>query len=214
MQHDQVLSKLLDGISFHDIDNSDDIVFALNSDLEITYVNQGWVRFAERNGGDTVAERWSVGRRFMDAIPLILQPFYREHFAKVFAENRPWEHQYECSSPALYRRFHMLSYPLGDAERILVVNSLVQEMPHTGPLCEPIEQVYRNQDGLIIQCCHCRRVRRNGLNQQWDMVPSWVEVIPPNTSHGLCYPCISYYYASSTKSDRDFPETLKTGEVG
>ena len=213
MHCDPVLSKLLDGLSFQDIDNSDDIIFALNADLEITYVNQGWLRFAERNGGDTVAERWSVGRRFMDAIPFALQPFYREHFAKVLAENRPWEHQYEYSSPALYRQFHMLSYPLGDAERILVVNSLVQEDPHQEKLCEPNEGVYRNQDGLIIQCCHCRRVRRNGLKQQWDMVPSWVAVIPPNTSHGLCYPCNSYYYASSINTDRGFPETFHTYEL-
>ncbi len=212
MHFDPVLSKLLDGLSFQDLDNSDDIVFALNADLEITYVNQGWVRFAERNGGGV--ERWSVGSRFMDAIPMILRPFYLENFAKVLAESRPWEHQYECSSPALYRRFHMLSYPLGDAERILVVNSLVQEQPHTEILYEPNEGLYRNRDGLITQCCHCRRVRRNGSNQQWDMVPSWVAVIPPNTSHGLCYPCISYFYSSSTNTDRGFPETFNTYEIG
>jgi PAS domain-containing protein len=109
MQCDPVLSKLLDGLSFQDLDNSDDIVFALNADLEITYVNQGWVRFAERNGGSDVNKKWSVGSRFIDAIPLILRPFYLENFAKVLVENRPWEHQYECSSAALYRRFHMLS---------------------------------------------------------------------------------------------------------
>ncbi len=213
MHYDPVLSKLLDGLSFQDIDNADDIVFALNAALEITYVNHGWIRFAENNGGDTVSERWSVGSRFMDAIPSFLRPFYREHFAKVFAENRPWEHQFECSSPDLFRRFHMLSYPLGEAERILVVNSLVQEDPHTEILCEPNEGLYRNQEGLVIQCCHCRRVRRNGLNQQWDMVPSWVAAIPPNTSHGLCYPCISYYYASSINADRGFPEPFQTREV-
>jgi hypothetical protein len=142
----------------------------LSPDLTITYVNQGWSKFAERNGGDNIASTWAIGSRFMDAIPLVLQPFFLENFAKAIKENRPWEHHYECKSADVYRRFFMLSYPLGNGKRILVVNTIAQETPHRGTLCEPIDDLYRNQHGLITQCCHCRRIRRNGLKKQWDTI--------------------------------------------
>jgi len=48
----------------------------------------------------------------MDAIPLVLQPFFRQHFAAVLQEDRPWEHLYECSSPEQLRLFHMLVFSL------------------------------------------------------------------------------------------------------
>jgi hypothetical protein len=179
------------------LDSSQDTIFGLRPDLTLAYFNQGWTDFAIRNGGEPQISRdWTLGRNIQDAIPLVLQSFFSHNFARCLEQQRPWEHLYECSSADLYRRFIMTAYPLKSAKGFLIVNSLIQEVRHNRTAGKPLEENYRTSDGLIIQCCHCRRVRRNGSDNAWDWVPDWVAAFPPHTSHGLCEPCFGFYFPS------------------
>lgn len=143
------------------IHTSENTVYGVRPDLTLAYVNLGWTRFAALNGGEPhISSEWNLGRCIEDAIAPVLRPFFSDNFSKCLRERRPWEHFYECSSAELYRKFCMKTFPLGKSEGLLIVHSLVREIPQTGLAHEPLEENYRHPTGLIIQCCHCRRVRR------------------------------------------------------
>ena len=178
-----------------------DTIYGLTPDLKLAYFNQGWTQFALRNGGEPEISRdWSLGRRILDAIPTALRPYFVENFGRCIAQCSPWEHEYECSSLEINQRFVLRAYPLQRSQGILVVNSPVYAGAPLGEACAPVEANYRNSDGLIIQCCHCRRVRRIGARKAWDRVPEWVSKFPHDTSHGICEPCFGFYYGGKRQS--------------
>jgi hypothetical protein len=188
--------------SKQELDAQPGAVFGLWSDYTLAYLNPAWQRFAAENEGQPeVASRWGLGAYFFDAIPHSLEPFYRELLEgapEPGLELHPINHEYECSSPELYRVFHLLLYTLPKRQGYLFVNSLVVERPHDPderPPHAPHEQEYRNEDGMATQCSHCRRFQRPGDAEQWDWVPEWVKDNPPKTSHGICPICSDYYYA-------------------
>ena len=208
--HDPDFQRLLDPFRLPTIHVSDNTVYGVRPDLTLSYVNRGWSNFAAKNGGEPlISSQWGLGCCVGDAIPPVLQPFFFDNFAKCLRERRPWVHLYECSSAEVYRKFSMKSFPLGEGEGLLIVHSLVQESSHTDIGCEPLETIYRNEDGLIVQCCHCRRVRRTG-KIRWDWVPAWLAIPPKNTSHGLCEPCFGYYYPPLRSLSSGFPEPFRT----
>ena len=195
------------------IHDAEETIYAMRPDFTLAYVNVGWMRFAARNGGEPmISLNWPIGCCVEDAIAADLRPFFAENFAKCLSERRPWQHQYECSSPELHRSFVMMTYPLGAGEGLLVINSLVQETTHTRSAHEPLEILYRDKHGIIHQCCHCRRVQRCGTEPIWDWVPDWVTACPKNTSHGLCEPCFGFYYPKQRGFTKGFPETFQTRE--
>ena len=60
---------------------------------------------------------------------------------------------------------------------------------------QPTGDAYRDAQGMVHQCCHCRRMSNLAHPGRWDWVPVWVERFPPNTSHTLCGPCFAFYYS-------------------
>ena len=183
------------------LSTSEDTIYGLWPDLTLAYVNQGWTQFASENGGGSeISRNWSIGRNIRDAIPPDLKPVFEQGYSKCLNENRPWEHEYECSSAEQHRRFLMRAYPLKDSQGLLIVNSTIYQGRHTEEPHEPVERDYLTADGLIIQCCHCRRVRRVASYKAWDWVPKWVVHCPPYTSHGICEPCYGFFYGSKRHS--------------
>lgn len=177
---------------------SEDTIYGLWPDLTLAYFNEGWTQFASRNGGEPeISLNWKLGRNIEEAIPEVLRPFFKSGFDQCLAENQPWEHSYECSSGETYRCFMLRAYPLKGSRGILVVNSPICSGTHVSEAKSPDENNYRNSDGFIVQCCHCRRVRRPGIKKAWDFIPEWIAKFPPNTSHGLCEPCFGFFYGNS-----------------
>ena len=106
-------------------------------------------------------------------------------------------HDYECSSDTVYRRYHQIVYPIGGREGLLVVNSLVVERlnhPDRRPARAADELFYVDENGLIYQCAHCRRVKNVREGERWDWVPEWVKRCPECTSHVFCPTCFRHYY--------------------
>ena len=208
---DTHFERLLGRFRMEVIHFSENTIYGVRPDLTLAYVNLGWQHFASQNGGEpNISSEWNLGCCIENAIAPILRPFFLDNFAKCLRENRPWEHLYDCSSAELYRKFCMKTFPLGHNEGLLIVHSLVREIPQTGLTSEPLEENYRNEEGLVIQCCHCRRVRRNDTSNLWDWIPEWVTSPLPYTSHGLCDPCSGFYYPPQDDLFTQFPETFRT----
>jgi hypothetical protein len=82
------------------------------------------------------------------------------------------------------------------SEGLLAINSLRVERLHDVPSLAGLEEVYRQDSGLIVMCGHCRRTRRAvGDPDIWDWVADYVAKQPSQVSHGLCDACLEYHYA-------------------
>lgn len=195
MSSDSNFAELLKNYFPERLLTSEDTIYGLRPDLTLSYFNEGWTQFARDNGGEPAISRdWPIGRNFQEAIPLELRPFFEVHFEKCLDEHCPWDHQYDCSSPSKCRRFLMRAYPLKSGQGILVVNSPIYESGSNCEASEIDEEQYRTAEGLIIQCCHCRRIRRRSTKKAWDKISEWATHFPRNTSHGVCEPCFGHFY--------------------
>jgi hypothetical protein len=177
-----------------ELEDDESVVYLLDNHLRILYCNKAWDEFAERNGGVHLRRKEQVGRHVLDSTPEPLKAFYRSAFERALAEHHPWEHLYECSSPGLYREFHMQVLPLQAPLSLVVVNSLVVEKAHERIIQAPLTALYRTTGGVITMCMHCRRTRRNKGANIWDWVPDFLASPPDDVSHGLCPTCFRYYY--------------------
>jgi hypothetical protein len=167
-------------------------------DHRIAYLNPAWLRLGAANGAPSSAGTGALGVDLRLAAPPALRPFYTQLFAKATATREVQGHDYECSSPDLHRTFHMAVYPCATGA-LVIVHSLLREVPHPGRAMPPLEGLYRNERGVIVQCSNCRRIRRPGAEEEgratWDWVPEYVAQMPRMTSHGICALCSEYYYS-------------------
>jgi hypothetical protein len=182
-------------------------VYGVWSDLRLAYTNPAWFLFAQRNGGQHITEDWPIGRPVLDAVPEIGRHWYSEFFAEALRrqkESHPKQHEYECSSSKLYRRFVMTAYPLENSQKGLVlVHSLsvqTAQPSEAAPvlLLEALAR-YTQSTGLIRQCMHCRRVCRPHDPDRWDWVPALVDEPQRNVTHGLCGICLEHFYPGHPK---------------
>lgn len=137
---------------------------------------------------------YQQGRALLDSIPAVLTRFYLEHLELVCRRREIWEHDYECSSNNLFRRFRMRVAPLSDSSELLVVNSLLFEGEHQAIVAARMPETYVSSEGIVTMCSHCRRVRRMNDQSTWDWAPDYVAHPPHKISHGLCGICLDYHY--------------------
>lgn len=172
-------------------------VIGLWGDARIALLNSGWHRFAHENTGAQVIERWPLGSDFFSAISGVLRDYYGEAFARVVRTQQPWEHSYDCHSPTTGRQFRMRALPLAQGA-LLLVHSLVVSYPAWFDGDEPLRlralEHYVGADGILRQCCNCRRTQRATSPTTWDWVPELVARPPPNASHGICQTCMKQVY--------------------
>ena len=173
------------------------VTFCLDSALRITYCNLAWDQFALLNDGSHLARPAVIGRCILDFISGPDHDYYAEAYKRVLTTNESWEHEYECSSTQIYRKFRLRVFPMQKISGLLVVNSLLTESAQLARSEQPLEHLYRTQEGLLIMCSSCRRTRRNNPGIPiWDWVPGFLEPMAERVSHAICAPCKELYYPS------------------
>lgn len=177
--------------------SSPNTCFALTESLDISYCNPAWDHFARENGGgpEVMAAR-VLHRPLLEFVPAELQARIIGLFAKARAEALMQSHDYDCSSPQLFRLFRMQVYPLRPGSGFVVINSLRVERPHRRQAYGPDDARYRRKNGIIQMCANCRRTCRVSEPNMWDWVPDYVQASRRDVSHGLCPFCREYYYGS------------------
>ena len=197
--------EMLSGVDFQTLEREPQSIYALSDQFKLIYLNPAWFRFAQENDGEpAISQRFPIGSDFTQAISDPLRTFYVDHFLKVLQDGAVWEHDYECSSPELFRIFHEAAYRMHDKHGILVMNSLLIETEHT-PADGPDalnEKIYRHPSGLITQCAYCRRFQRDRQPDRWDWNPEWVRHAPARVSHSLCAICFDYYFKHNETAPR------------
>jgi hypothetical protein len=166
-------------------------IVVLDPDGKILWTNPAWERFARENGGHDL-ERFAS---YYAGIGPVLRGFYESAFANALLTGAVYVQEYECSSPDVFRKFHLQAMPVA-GKGLLLTHSLLVERPHEhqqAPAAAAPPDRYRGANGIVVQCSNCRRVRRAG-EEVWDWVRDWVAASPPNTSHGICAPCLGFYW--------------------
>jgi hypothetical protein len=202
---DPSFERLLAGFYRQPLDEGDDVIYGVWPDLTLAYSNARWAQFAVENDGADVLVRWTLGASVRSAFGADLDPFYTRAFAEVLATGRIWQHTYTCPSPRQMRWFNMRALPLG-RDGLLVWNSLVSaavlaEPPGRRPSATP----YRDTNGMVTQCSHCRRVQvaaSQPAQSDWHHVPAFIKRAPSRTTHGLCPICFMYHYKSVLTPDQ------------
>ncbi len=164
--------------------------YVVSPERTLVRFNPAWAQFARANHGEHVLTQWPRHSSLLAAIPEVLRAFYVTHFAAACRTGERWEHDYECSSDQVYRRFRMTAYPFGDF--LVVSHALLVERAHDRQASAAGDGYLH--DGVVVMCSHCRLVRRAPPATAWDWVPELVAAMPENVSHGLCPPCLEYYY--------------------
>ena len=79
------------------------VIFCLDLNLEITYCNPAWDRFAMENGGNELCRPAVNGRNILEFIDGPQRDYYARTYKRLLTRAEPWEHEYECSSKGVYR---------------------------------------------------------------------------------------------------------------
>jgi hypothetical protein len=194
-RYEQSFIAKLVGIDFYTLENSPHSIFALSEALKLIYFNKAWFNFAQSNNGEPdISLRFPLGTSIESAISgKLIKDFYIENYKEVFLSKKVWKHEYECSSPEVYRLFREDAYPLKNGEGIVVVNSLIVEKTFNDDSSEGIRS-YVATNGIITQCSNCRKTQRPDELLIWDWVSTLVVRPPSNVSHSLCPVCFDYYW--------------------
>lgn len=181
---------------------SPNVIYGMWADFRLAYINEAWFTFAAENRGESeISRNWSIGRSIFEAIPGDLTAFYRDKFEDCLRSGDHWTHEYECSSDQVYRKYHQVSYPL-EKKGLIVVNSLMVETAHEPGCSAAIGDdisIYFDEDQIVHQCCHCRRVNNMRQIERWDWVPLFIRKPEPRTTHGICPHCLNHYYPEAKK---------------
>ncbi len=174
-------------------------VVGLWPDYRMAYQNPAWFAFASANDSEPAISRdWPIGRSLMEAVPEELKPFYRGAFNRCLVKGKPWHHDYECSSDAVLRHFHLTAYPLVQRQGLLIVHSLTREIlpDDEGRRAVPFSfSQHRDRHGFVHQCANCRRVQNLAQGPDcWDWVPSLIKTPYGMVSHSICPICLAYYH--------------------
>ena len=194
---DNAFATLLTSSHLHLLEDHPHTVYGVWDDLTLAYMNPAWFSFARRNGAEqTIPGAWSIGRSTLEAIPECLKTWYLSFFtaASLTEGSAPRQHEYECSSAELHRRFLMKVYPVKGAKGrgFIIVNSLRFEIPHVKMdrvTMPPAAQAYTDETGLMTQCVNCRRVQSQAEPSSWHWIPEWVRQVAPNIRPALCPAC-------------------------
>jgi hypothetical protein len=185
---------LLPAFPRHVLEQPDVNVAVLDTRFRLLWVNPAWDEFALANNGRAGVREYPT---YLEAIQGPLRAHFTAALEHALGSGEVFEQDYECSSPDVLRQFHMRVLPFA-SQGLVVEHTLVASSQHEDGEAA-IERHFTNDDGLIVQCSNCRRVRRLGITETWAWVPAWVSRSHPRTSHGLCSPCTRFYWGKGRR---------------
>jgi hypothetical protein len=171
---------------------SPDVVCIVDRDLRLMGFNDAWAAFARDNNGASILERYPLGSSIsVGEEPL--RSYIASKYRHAIENNTIFEQQYECSRPSAFRIFHQTAYPLNGGTGLVITHHLSVEKPHEQN-AEVFSTRFVDENGIVTQCQNCRKVRDAQDTHTWYWVPALLEQPLPNVSHGICVPCMDYYY--------------------
>jgi len=195
---DPVYRPLIAHLDLAAIEASADPTYAVDRSFVIRALNSAYLEFGRANGHPLVGHDHGLGCPLFASMDPPAREFYVRAYMTALAEHRPFHQDYECSSPAVFRRFRLSAYPLPGGSGLMISNHLVHEAP-CGLRPTAVSEVHTTAEGVIVQCCHCRKVQNHVAPNTWDWVPDLVSERHPDVSHTFCPACLEHYYPEAAE---------------
>ncbi len=169
------------------------IVYQVDADDRIVYVNDAWDAFAHQNDGAVVTAVRVVGRPVWDFISdLTTRAIYRQIFKRIRAGNE-MRFDYRCDSPSYRRAMEMqISRPNDDGHVEFRSVTIAEEHRQLPPEAR----------WLIPSGIESPMQRVCGWCNRFDVAGAWMEIEealpqlrlmehpnPPKVTHGICESC-------------------------
>lgn len=172
---------------------SRDTIYVLDSQLRMRGYNASYARVARRIGGRPWLRSYGLGFPVLEGFT----GFYAEHYGRVYrhclAEGAPYAAVYGCATPESFGWYREAVSQLATGDGLLVRHQLLESIERD-EAADYDERAHRNDDGLVLQCCHCERVRDNRRPDAWEWLPDLRAIPDLELSHGLCPHCLDTYY--------------------
>ncbi len=168
----------------------EDLIYRLNRQDEIVFVNEAWDRFALANDAPDVTAEHVLGRPIWEFITdLSTQQIYRDLLARV-REGRSVRFPFRCDSPAERRFLEMHIHLMEDGQIEFRTQTLSIERRPAVPLLA--RQASPSRD-LLRMCSWCKKVFADG---EWVDIEEGIERLRlfeapalPMITHGMCDHC-------------------------
>ena len=192
---DPIFRCHLAGYDLRRLGASRDTIYLLDAALRIRGFNAEYVRYARRNGGRGLLQRYGLGAAVLEGFTAFYAAHYRDVFRACLDERRPCSNFCFVSSVRAFGRFRQTIEPLKNGNGLLVSHRLVESTVRSEAKgFDPL--VHLSGDGLVLRCCHCDRIRNHQMKGRWDWLPDEAGDPRYETSHGICPQCRDTYYPS------------------
>lgn len=169
---------------------SNDIIYRLNKQDEIFFVNEAWDRFAGANAGEGLASSRVFHRPLWDFITDVTTcELYRQILKQVRA-GRPICFTFRCDSPTCRRQMAMEIHNGKDGTVEFRTHTLSDEEREAVP--SMAANAVRSDEMLRV-CGWCKKV---AVSSSWEEVEVAVERLQlferkifPSLTHGICEAC-------------------------
>lgn len=183
---DDALRAALEKFGLRRLAESGDVVYAVDSELKLCFVNGTYKELANACRDGAVLDEYPLGSSIVEGIA----PPLREHFTDLFegamGGRDPVAADYHCHTPTEERLFRCMIYPL-DGEGLLMIHGPLSSRPWPPSELDEL----RDEAALLPMCAGCRRVR--APDGKWSHVPQLLAESPPRATHGLCDACLGFY---------------------
>lgn len=173
------------------------IIYRIDQDDRLTYVNQAWCDFARANDGGAVMPDRILGRNFWDFIGGDAVRDVYQRLVKVARTGRTVRVPFRCDSSEHRRQMEMVVEPLGNGEVQITSRILEEERRAPIPLFD--SSVPRSH-ALLRVCSWCHSVADSA--GRWMPLETAVVELRlldrsslPGVTHGICPACAQRIFA-------------------
>lgn len=167
------------------------LVYRIDADDRISYVNPAWSEFARANQGEAVMPEQVLGSSLLESVedPTV-QQLYSEMIKRARA-GYPVRFKYRCDAPDRRRTFEMDIRPVENGE-VEFISALRHE--EVRPAVAVLRAGAPRDNRLLRVCSWCQKVALP--DGTWVTVEVAVEKLRlleaetfPSLTHGICEPC-------------------------
>jgi hypothetical protein len=168
------------------------VIYRIDADDIIRYVNAAWGQFALANQADALQQ--AVGTSLWQHISgEEVSQIYRDVFRKVRLAQSEISFPFRCDSPAIRRDMAMRVYPL-DSGAIECECRVLGTTPLDSVAAMQSFPVMESTTDFLRVCSWCKRMR---VAEQWLEIGPAIQTLdlmatptPPQLTHGICPACV------------------------
>lgn len=172
--------------------NAAPIVYRINAQDRISFVNEAWRQFAEENLGEQVMPARVIGAELW---PFVGDETTRELYRRMVARARNGhtvQFRYRCDAPAERRVFEMKIFR-GSTGEVEFDSQIVSREPR--PAVSWLDRTVARSRDFVTMCSWCGRVAL--ATGEWVEIEQAIErhrafqgAAAPRLTHGICEVCL------------------------